>query len=247
MLFLDHTFTNDDNHRFLKKLEKSGFKLSTEEVEHPGKAFCRFIKLNGNTPRGLQYLEFIHIGKGGEKCSKPGISFGYRKGLKDYYNKLKKKFAVNYEHKNYAWKEDSTSVLPGWNFVTFKKLKFRGFFPWITEYEKRKLKAKNKVIHPNGVHNIASFHFEVNDAGLDFFEKLLGKKIIDCAQLSCGTEFYFTKGRGNKLKLVHLECKSIKKFKEKFLYDQEVSFIGKEAVLIKNPNKMWDVVISEKQ
>jgi len=91
MLFLDHTFTNDDNHCFLKKLEKCGFTLSTEEVEHPGKAFCRFIKLNGNTPRGLQYLEFIHIGRSGAKCTKPGISFGYRKGLKDYYNKLKKK------------------------------------------------------------------------------------------------------------------------------------------------------------
>lgn len=244
MIFFDHTYTYDNHFQFLKKLEKCGFKLSKEEVEHPGKVFCRFIRLSGNTPRGLQYLEFVHIGKGGEKCAVPGVSFGYRKGLKNYYNKLKKKFEVTYAHKNFDWKKDNKSILPGWNFVNFKKLKFRGFFPWITEYE-RIVHNKKKIIHPNGVHRLASLHFEVNDKGLDFFEKLLGKKINDCVMLSCETEFYFTKRRSNKLKVIHLECKSLNKLKNKFPYDQEVVFLGKDAVLIKNPNKMWDIIISQ--
>lgn len=245
MLFLDHTFTKDEKHQFLKKLEKSGFRLAENEVVHPGKVFCRFIYFIGNTPRTYQYLEFVHIGKGGEECSKPGISFGYRKGLKSYYDKLKRKFNVRYSHKNYEWKKDSKRILPGWNFVTFKNLKIKGFFPWITEYEKSKAKqAKKKILHPNGVKKIVGLHFDINAAGKRFFEDFFGKKIKDSITLSCGTTFYFNKAKSNKLNTVHLECKNLNTFKKKFPYDEAIQFLGKEAVVIKNPSGMWDINIT---
>jgi len=45
---------------------------------------------------------------------------------------------------------------------------------------------------------------------------------------------------------VHLECKNLKTLKNKFPIDQEVVFLGKDAALIKNPNEMWDIVITQK-
>lgn len=247
MIFLDHSYTNDKNHKFLKKLEKHGFKLSENEVEHPGKQFCRFIAFTGNPLRTYQYLEFVKVKNGGYDCKMPGISFGHTKGLKNYYNKIKNKIAAGFEHKNYEWKEDSVSYLPGWNFVTFDKSIPKGIFSWFTEYEKSnsvKRKKRNKVTHPNGVQKIASFHLDVNKAGIKFFENILGKKIKDSIRLSCGTEFYFNKAKTNKLKTIHLECKNFKKLKNNFPFDEEIKFLGKDGVLITNPNLMWDIVIT---
>ncbi|MBC7540552.1 MAG: hypothetical protein H7281_17135 [Bacteriovorax sp.] len=146
MIFLDHSYTNDDKHSFLKKLEKYGFKLSENEVEHPVKQFCRFIAFTGNPLRSYQYLEFVNVKKNGEACSVPGVSFGYTKGLKNYFNKIKNKVAAKFEHKNYKWKEDSVSDLPGWNFVTFDKVKLKGIFPWFTIHQKRKNERKSHIL-----------------------------------------------------------------------------------------------------
>lgn len=246
MIFLDHSYTNDNNHKFLKKLEKHGFKLSESEVEHPGKQFCRFIAFSGNPLRSYQYLEFVNVKKGGQECKKPGVSFGSTKGLKKYYNKIKTKIKAEFEHKNYEWKIDNESILPGWNFVTFDKSMPEGIYPWFTEYEKSaKRKKRRKVIHPNGVQKISSFHFDLTDSGIKFFEVILGIKIKKSIRLSCGTEFYFNKAKTNKLKTIHLECKSLKKLKNNFPYDEEMEFLGKDAVRIKNPNSMWDIVITQ--
>lgn len=248
MIFFDHTYTNDQNHRFWKKLKKYGFNLLDQEVEHPGKAFCTFISFNGDTNRGYHYLEFVNVKKGGVKCSYPGLAFGYKKGLRVLLKKIKNKFDVKFEHKNYNWKEDNKSDLPGWNFLTFKKLKFRGITTWFNEFEKHSEDQKNKIVkvtHPNGVQKFSSLHFELNDEGLKFYEELFGKKIKNGTRLACGTMFYYTKAKSNKMTVIHLECKSLKKLKGNFPYDGALNFLGKEAVRIRNPNLMWDIVITE--
>jgi hypothetical protein len=245
MIFFDHTYTADQNFKFLKKLEKCGFKLLDQKVEHPGKAFCRFIALNGNTSRGYHYLEFVHIGVGGEKFNDIGLALGHRKGLKFFYNKIKNKFNVSFEHKNYKWKEDNDSYLPGWNYITFQKVTWRGIKTWFNEFEPNgKPRKIKKVSHPNGVQKVASLHFVLNKSGFEFFEKVLGKKIKDYVTLSCGTEFYFSKGKTNTLWIVHLHCKSLQKLKSKFFFDDELIFLDINAVIIKNPSNMWDIVIS---
>jgi hypothetical protein len=50
---------------------------------------------------------FVNVKKNGEACSVPGVSFGYTKGLKSYFNKIKNKVAAKFEHKNNNWKEDN--------------------------------------------------------------------------------------------------------------------------------------------
>ena len=217
-----------------------------QEVEHPGKAFCTFISFNGKTNRGYHYLEFVNVKKGGIKCAYPGLAFGYTKGLRILLKKIQNKFQVSFVHKNYNWKEDNKSILPGWNFLTFKKLKFRGITTWFNEFEKKLNEQKVvKVTHPNGVEKVSSLHFELNKEGLKFYEKLLGKKINNGTRLACGTMFYYTKAKSNKMITVHLECKNLKKLKRDFPYDGELEFLGKEAVRIRNPNNMWDIIITE--
>ena len=42
-VFIDHCYNIDQGHKFFKKLEVLGFTLSKSTMEHPGKAFCKFI------------------------------------------------------------------------------------------------------------------------------------------------------------------------------------------------------------
>lgn len=250
MLDFDHTYTNDDNYRFLKKLEKYGFKLMDSETEHPGKHFCRFIGFTENPLRRRQYIEFVKVKKNGIKITKPGVSFGCTKELKSYFEKIKDKLPAKYEHKNYNWKEDNKNYNPGWNFVTFKKVKLKGLVPWITEYEKpanAKRKKRPRIIHPNGVQRILGLHYDLDEAGVKFFEELLGKKIKDKVKLSCGTIFHFNKAKKTKLNFIHLECKNLKKLKVDFYYDEEMKFFGNDACVINNPNMMWNLVITQKK
>lgn len=50
-IYLDHSYTIDQNFKFHKKLEKLGFILDKVMVEHPGKAYCKFISLHGKNKR----------------------------------------------------------------------------------------------------------------------------------------------------------------------------------------------------
>ncbi len=132
-LYFDHCFTLDQNHRLLKKLERLGFTLRPTATEHPGGHVCRFIMFKGKVRN--QYLEFVHTRPGGDAYSHPGISFGYKGPLESYFKRIKKTLPSEFVHRNYDWKADSKTRLPGWNFLTFKHLGFRTLLPWLTEYE----------------------------------------------------------------------------------------------------------------
>jgi hypothetical protein len=173
---------------------------------------------------------------------------GYEKSLEKFYNQLKKdkKLSVEFFHKNYEWKKDSKSRLPGWNFLSFKKIGIRSFHPWMTEYEPySKRKIRKKPNHPNGVQGIKGFVFSVNHDGEKFFSTLLGKKLSKSIFLSCGTEVFFEKGKNNRFEKVILQAKSIKKVLREFDPDDEIEFHGKTSALIKNPSRGWDIVITD--
>jgi hypothetical protein len=251
MIFFDHTYGRDLNHRFLKKLQKFGFSLMPDVVEHPGKLFCRFIMFSSATPKTFSYLEFVHIGRGGESRSVPGLSFGYSRNLEGYYKKLKRgksPYGFEFRHRNYAWKKDSRSRLPGWNFLDFKHLGFRGFYPWITEYEPhpgKKRHNKPRKTHANGVTKIVAFEMELDKKGERFLSFVTGKKIRQQKiQLKDGTTFYYFSGRRNRIKTVVLKCKNLGKIEKKYKFDAEIKVGSQRALLIRNPDpKMWNLAV----
>lgn len=243
-IFFDHTFNVDPNHRFLKSLEKMGFELMEGTVEHPGKVMCRFIKIDG------RYLEFAHIGKGGEFVDKAGFSFG-ASHLKKYHEKIKKKayFETLYLHKNYNWKENNVDELPGWNFLSFQKTGVRTIYPWFTEYEphpNRKSRKKSPK-HANGITKIFGAEFNLNAQGEKLFSTILGAKLKPVMQLPCGFRMYFNFGyRTSHYKNVILQSKNLKKTKTFMPQAIESEFDQKPSLILKNPQKnkrMWDLII----
>ncbi|MFX3675818.1 MAG: hypothetical protein ACN6I6_02175 [bacterium] len=237
----DHSYTKDQSHKLLKKLMKLGFSKIKFDVEHPGKHFCSFIEFN-NPIGSRTYLEFIHTGRGGSMISSPGISFGYEKNLEGYFKRLKKNcsFEPQYSHKNYNWKENSEDILPGWNFITFKKLGFRTIEPWFTEYESPRKKRKHQISHSNNTNQLSGGELVLNPKGADFIEAVLKVKIKDKFSLADGTIWKVKKGAVNRMERINLRASSLKAFPKKLHIDTGI-------VLIKNPSgeKFWDICIYE--
>lgn len=247
-IFFDHTFTEDQNHKLLKRMERFGFTLDPQKVEHPGKAHCRFIKIGG------KYLEFVHIGKGGVEMKKPGLSFG-AKNLLGYKQKLdrKKLVQIDYLHKNYNWKENSTDNLPGWNFLSFKKTGVQTIYPWFTEYEqhpaRNKKSRKVSPKHKNKVEKIHGAEIDLNAKGEELFSLIIGKKLKDKVELPDGFMLYFNCGkRTSRYKNVILQSSSLAST-QKFMSKEKLTTFGtQEAICIKNPHlnsRMWDILIIE--
>lgn len=242
MLYFDHCFTLDPNYKMMKRLEKCGFVLEKQTVEHPGKIFSRFIMLGApNSVRGKHYLEFIHVKSGGEKMSWPGISFGFEKDLAKFHRQIQKRMPkAKFFHKNYDWKKDSESRLPGWNFIDFQKLKFTGFFPFMTEYEPHKKRKKTPPPkHANGVTAVHALIFDVNPEGKKFVKALMGKQ----KKMSCDTALILNPAKRTRLRQVVLRCKNLPKFIATYKVDKEIEWHNRPAALIRNPTKMWDVII----
>lgn len=247
-LYFDHSYTQDKNHRFLMRLERLGFTISSETMEHPGGAVCRFILFNAKNPRKRNYLEFVHTKPGHKAKTIAGFSFGYANGLEKFHKKIKKKIPSKYIHRNYNWKEDSRNRHPGWNFLTFKNPGIKSFYPWITEYERPKgwspKKRKTPRPHANKIDSIVGFEFEINSSGAKFFKNMCGRKNESVLKFGQGVKFYFNEGRSTKIKNVILHSPNLKNFIKKYKVDGEITFQGRPAALIKNPDpKMWNIII----
>lgn len=251
-IYFDHTFIEDLNHRFFKSLEKMGFSVDMRMVEHPGKAKCRFIKI------GKTYLEFIHIGKGGEHYNKPGISFGAT-NLGGYYKKLvnsaifkRAKFGAKLTHKNYDWKKNNTDYLPGWNFLVFNHMRVQTIYPWFTEYEvhsNTKKKRRKSPHHKNGVTKIKGAEIELNKRGEVLFQAILGEKLRPIMSLPCGFTFYFKfDAKTTRYCNVILESKNLKKTKSFMPKAKELDFYGDKALLVQRvleAKRMWNILVVE--
>lgn len=240
----DHTYTEDHNHQFRKKLGKAGFALGDKLVEHPGKAFCMFL-IMPPTKMGRQYLEFVHIGKGAKKDGVSGFSLATRSALKPFCRKLiSKKVPAVFGHKNYNWKENSVDHLPGWNFIHFPKHKSK-ISTWLTEYEMgRKALNYNHSKHPNQVYKIVGFEMTLSLADIKLYSQLFGKPKGNCFTLSGGNTLKFVKVKTSRMNRVILATRDLRKFAQKFPWDALTTVEDQPAIQINNPNpRMWDVVI----
>lgn len=243
----DHSYTEDIGYRFFKALGKSGFVLSENEVEHPGKQFCRFITFKHGS--GRVYLEFVHVGKGGEPVDKPGVSLRCDGPLKRYFESIKarKGIKAKYIHKNYAWKKDSKSVLPGWNFLMFLSPRFKNIYLWFTEYEPHPTKKRvTPPPHPNTAHTIAGLELVVRGSDRPKLEKVFGKNLNGKDIGVGGIRLFIESGRSTRVAAIVIKCKSLKRFMKLAKIKTTILWRGENAVLIKNPNpKMWNIVVVE--
>ena len=241
----DHIYTVDYKFTFFKKLKKVGFILEDKMVEHPGKHFCRFIRINKFNKTGKQYLEFVHIGKNGASWNKPGLSLAADKSLKQLHLKLKnKKVKSEFTHKNYDWKINSVDRLPGWNLLTFPKHQSQIYF-WLTEYEPSKNRKKYIVPkHKNGVNSVWGIIADLSSADIKLFTRLIGKSKNNIFQLSCGFKINFKLAKVSRINTLVLNTKALSKANRTFKFDDLTIFDGRPALHIKNPTKgMWDLLV----
>jgi len=252
-LIVDHIYTRDQNHKFLKKLEKMGFQIDPATVKHPGGLTCRFITFRDEKDGPRKYLEFASVSPDPKarqiRC--PGISFSTTtpigKVLERKLPQLKKHgLRFKFKHLNYEWKDGDQERGPGWNFVEFPNLGFRTLYPWITEYEPNPNKPtpkRPKISHPNGIRGIAAIEIEINQAGRRFFERLLSRPLSRPVQIASQPTLYFTEGKRTAIRSIILEASDPKKLVA-FSFDDEIRWRGRAARLITNPNpNMWDLIV----
>jgi hypothetical protein len=234
-IYLDHSYNIDQNFIFYKKLEKLGFILDKEMVEHPGKAYCKFISLNGKNKRQRYYLEFVSFGKGAPLIEKePGLSFGYNENLESFYKKINKKIPAKFSHKNYNWKENSVDRLPGWNMLNFNKPPIKNIFTWFTEYEpNRNRKVKKVPKHKNTSTSLHGIVLELTNSSKKKLEMILGKKIDEKFDMGDETFIYIKKSKKDRFASVIVTCESLKIAKNKIgRSGLGITFEGKEAISI---------------
>lgn len=246
-IYIDHSYTNDPHHRFLNKLKRLGFVEYSKPVRHPGGSYCRFIGFSAGNPRKRMYLEFVH--RVPRPYSQPGLSLGYAGRLELLSKKLKssKQFKTKLIHRNYDWqKSPRRERRAGWNFLEFEKRRFRGFLPWVTEYESTPERLKRKLPPKlvNGVSGIAGFDLILNADGIKFYESVLGRKISSSVQLNGGVILWIRPGKTNRICAVILKTKNVRHWARRTGIKDIVEFRGREAARIRNPDpKMWDILV----
>ena len=176
---------------------------------------------------------------------KPGLSLRCKGELKAYSAAIGRNKLINakYGHKNYRWKEDSKSRLPGWNFVTFRRPTFKNIFAWFTEYEPNPYKKPVKnPRHPNTAYGIYGLDLLVRAADRTRLESIFGKKLPD-GEVSVGRiRLFVESGRATRLRSLVLKCKSLNKFLSHAGARAGTLWRGRKAAVIKNPDPaMWDI------
>lgn len=246
-LQFDHTFTPDQNHRFLRRLEKLGFTRNQKHAEHPG-ALCRFIMFRRPGQKRGRYLEFVHNTQRGKPAYKwPGLSLKSPGGLEQLFRRLAKKKAlrVGFQHRNYDWKKNEKDRLPGWNFVTFGATP-KSCEVWLTEYETAKgRKPSPPVKHKNGAIDVVAVEFDVSVKDRRFFENLLQAKIGNRLMLPCGTAIHFHRAKRTREKSVVISVKDLNFVNRRYGKDLELAaFDGQPALRVRNPVRTaWDLLL----
>lgn len=240
-LEFDHTFTQDQRHRFLAQLEKLRFTLLPGATEHPG-GVCRFIAFE---QKCRHYLEFIHQTKG---AGRAGLSFRTAKGnLKGFYQRLQRssRLDMEYVHRNYDWQKGEDEYRPGWNFLNFPKSTPKNLWVWITEYEKSTQRKKRITLpHKNQALAVVGIEFQVSLRDRKFFECLLGGSLEHGVVLACGTKLYFRDAKRTRQTAVAVAMKDLDRLNQAKHGFTLTSFAGAPALRIKNPApKMWDILL----
>lgn len=244
----DHSYTEDIGHKFFKALGRAGFSLSEHRMAHPGKHSCRFIMFEQAGGKKA-YLEFVDVGRGGKRVNRSGISLRCEGPLKKYFDSVKKQKGVTakYIHRNYEWKKDAKSKLPGWNFLSFAKPQFKNIYPWFTEYEPRP-GAKRRPIeaHPNSASVISGVVLSARKADKPKLEKVFGRSLTGKSVSLGGIQLIVEPANTTRISALVIKCKDLKRFKRLSKIKSSVLWQGKEAAIIHNPDRrMWDIVVVE--
>lgn len=247
-IYFDHSYTEDIGHKFLKALGRAGFRLSEHETMHPGKHRCRFIMFSRMGGR-MAYLEFVDVGRGGRPVTKPGISLRSAGPLEKYFDGVKKQNGVSakYIHRNYDWKKDSKSRLPGWNFLTFSKPLFRNIYPWFTEYEPRPGVKRGPVpVHPNTARSIYGLALAAREQDRPKLEKIFGCSLAGGRADLGGIRLIVEPSRATRISALVIKCRDLKGFMRTAKIRTPVRWQGRDAAVIRNPDRrMWDIVVIE--
>lgn len=248
-IFVDHCYNVDQGHKFFKKLGKLGFTLDKNIMEHPGKAYCKFIIFKGDNPRKRFYLEFVSIGKGGSAFLTPGLSFGFESKLALFHKKINSKLPSKFWHKNFQWKENSQDHLPGWNFIEFNKPIIKDTNIWFTEYEisdkRKKLKVPN---HKNAISSLHGIILTVTPTSKKKLEILLGSKIKDHKVLMDGVTIYLKNGKRDQFESIILNSDNLEKSKEVIgRSGKKITILGEEMLQIQPPKNKnvpnWNLLV----
>ncbi len=241
-IFFDHTYTIDDNFLLFKRMNELGFNISDKISAHPSLK-SRFIYFKNG-----KYIEFVNYSEPIKKWwYLSGLSFGVDSSLKKFSQLSRfKHLGPAYSHRNYNWKDNNNDYLPGWNFLSFKKLGIRTFYPWFTEYEKGRRKIPKRVNHHNGINEFHGNLFRVNPKGLEFFELLFKRKIKDKVELTDGTWLYFKPGKTNRHEAIILRANSMSRAQGILKESKLVRTHDVDLYLVDYPNRYkncWKVGI----
>lgn len=206
----DHIYQSTSSEQVYLDLGGRGFQLDDRCVEHPGATFCRFLKLNSRDPvpmgMGYQYLEFAELRDISElralrpEASEdelwgPGLSLNADHGLEGLHEQLclsVPELEPATAHKNYAWKTDNKSRLPGWNFLYFKKPLLKDINLWCTEYEPSPDRPvhQGRFQHPNSAESIHAIILSEPAQNLASIAKITGSALEARFTLDDGVEVY---------------------------------------------------------
>lgn len=265
------TFSIQDYHQ----LQKRGFEIDDYVVEHPGKIFCRFLRFNKQAgadqpTERFQYLEFVEVTDlsalkatyttevSDQVALRPGFSLRCDENLKALYDVANQKLPElkpEYIHKNYRWKEDSTSALPGWNFLSFDLPVVKDTYVWWTEYEPDSKRPQLKVYsHPNSVDQFHGFYWDLPLSELKKLQILTQGEIQEgCLVLNDGLKIYTSDSKdlpeallktskSYPFSAVILTCTNWNSFIEQAKPDLTFTWGNRLAGLIKMPGA-WDIVV----
>lgn len=267
MISFDHCFVRRFSRKKYQALDRFGFNTNVDYcVEHEGRQFCRFIKIKNS------YLEFIDIPnyrffltvlrKNNELPCGTGISFRLDSSLRYRYKMLKEgfvKYGIKFIHKNYEWKKDSKSKLPGWNFLTFEREIIEGMNIWFTEYEDTPARKRRQSVlrtdHSNKVTDVCGLIIDFpNEKAKHNLRKMLRISAEeDPIFLNSRFKIYeFSKHslpclkfKKTPLKAVLLKTKNWKETKRWCQKCAQVDFDGKRAIHIPLLKTSYDILVIE--
>ena len=280
---LDHVVNKGETDPEFFKLQDLGFTLFDRFVDHPGPVRCRFINLNSGINGVRRFIEFCHItdkekfmanlaaeGKVYPDAIAPSVAVQINGQLERYYNAIEPNFRDNdikFQHRNYNWKEDNVSRLPGWNHVWFDKPLSKNFPIFMSEREPTEKWLKKKtsfyrkkrspfLTHKNSVNGLIGIVLaDMESQKLESF--LHSERKDNRISLHDGSYFWFEAGARPELrtllqkkkfpiKAVVLSADSLETFRKIAKPDHETDFFGEDAALIKLPDSMWDIIVVER-
>lgn len=275
----DHIYQTNRDEQTFRALGERGFILDPKCVEHPGSMFCRFIKFNTVKPTtagmGYQYLEFAEVKDDRQAHTDhptateaqlwgPGISLNADANLETAKLEIEAELAdlkPKVMHKNYDWKNDNVSRLPGWNFLTFDEWVYPDTMVWCTEYEDSPTRSKEyqRFDHPNTAEAIVGLILNraiveaknlaracrapIASGGFTLAD---GTLVYGADHTSLPPELHQLK-KGGPIRAVVLTCRDFTEFTKQARPHHLFKWGDIDAGLIQMPDNCWDILVIDRE